>query len=790
MINIDILKKYFIGIMVAFIATMHAQQTIEEKLNIIKDRGVDNKTCSDSLDKINEELSSLKCGLHDNYNDINKLIECGANESDYDALLKNINSLKREISDVENRWRECQSKEIASENDLYGIWEQEEINFSKLIVEYGSCDYLYVIPPEIAVMKLHIHSSLTIPRESWSDLLDGILKYNGVGYKLINQYTKQLYLLKQDLTAISCIITHSYQMDGIDDRDRVAYIYSVEAENLKQAFYFLERVRDQKSTFVYQVGQKIAIIGFKEDVKKLITLCENVWEDSDQKVTRVIAASKIHPDEIIKILKSFFGGLSDNSRSMMVGKSGNDLSAIPLSHDGGVVLIGNKSVVEKAQAIIKSTESQVDDPFELTVFWYTCSHSSPVDLAEILEKVYYSLISSTIEGKNGVADSQTELNVDFAFSGDPMNSPGENNQMMHHNDVAKKVFFSDKTDKDGKSDGKNKLFNFIPYPSSGSILMVVRRDTLDKLKDVIKKLDIPKRMVEIEVLLCERRFTNTNRSGINLLRLGTNATNANKIGTSFNDPTVGAGLFEFFFSNKKRDGFPAYDVVYNFLLSQEDIRVTASPSVLTINQKPATISITDQISINNGAAPIQANQSVIFKETFERADFGITITLTPTVHEPTIDDLRGKIYITLENDISFETIKGDRKSDRPDVHKRHVKNHVRVLDGQTIVLGGLRSKSMEDSSDKIPFLGEIPGLAKLFGTSVLNDKANEMFIFIKPKVIHDPNNDLIKIREEKLRRRPGDHEDLLQKIKQSRKRSEERRFSRSFNLLFGNGEGD
>jgi general secretion pathway protein D len=117
-----------------------------------------------------------------------------------------------------------------------------------------------------------------------------------------------------------------------------------------------------------------------------------------------------------------------------------------------------------------------------------------------------------------------------------------------------------------------------------------------------------------------------------------------------------------------------------------------------------------------------------------------------------------------------------------------VKNQVRIADGQTIILGGLRSKQAEDKNEKIPFLGEIPGIGKLFGTTVLNDKSNEMFIFIKPKVVHDPRYDLLKIREDRLKKRPGDIESLLDKIREARERKETRTFEKSFNLFFGDSD--
>jgi general secretion pathway protein D len=297
-------------------------------------------------------------------------------------------------------------------------------------------------------------------------------------------------------------------------------------------------------------------------------------------------------------------------------------------------------------------------------------------------------------------------------------------------------------------------------------------------------------MVEIEVLLCERRFASSNKSGINLLKLGGAAKNLNSTGFSYNGSTGSKGLIDFLFSSEKdaARNVPAIDLTYNFLLSQEDIVVTASPSTTTLNQIPTTLSITDQISVYTGRSyDKKCDTDKDNDGTYAREDFGITITLTPTIHEPELDGDENLLFITLENDIKFETITSNEQ-ERPKVHKRHIQNTVRIADGQTVIIGGLRSNSIEESSQKIPFLGEIPGFAKVFGSDQQTNKNSEMFIFIKPKILSDPTNDLIKIRDAKLRNRPGETEYFFQLLNESRANQKKWKFQESLELFLGSGK--
>lgn len=792
------IKKNLIALCLCSISLFADVITIEEKLARLENPSEQEEEMTHSelpSEDLLHRVAKAREDLLEKSDFAKVLVEAEAPESEYLALLEEMRLIRAEIAQLEKAWQQKQSSEIIEDSEGCGIWENGEASVSELIIEYGSPEFLYIIPPDVANQKIYVHTAMMIPRASWARLLETIFKHNGIGVREINPYTKQLFVLKQDNISINAILSTKEQLELFESRDRIGFIFSPPVDHLKQAYYFIERFRDQKSTFVYQVGAKIAIVGFKEDIKRLVTLCDSVWEQGERKTVKVVTSSKIQSDEVVKLLKSYFGTLSDPNRSMMTLKGGHDLSVTPIAREGGVVLIGAKSLVERAEALIKEIEGQVSDPSELTVFWHTCSHSNPTDLAEILERVYASLLHSTMEvSPEMMPEMPRDPLYSLPFDDDDDDDDDLTGPYAHQLEAMKEMHARKRRSKaekalEEKLDELTKPVNFIPYPTTGSILMVIRKDMVSKIKEVIKRLDIPKRMVEIEVLLVERRLKNNSRSGINILRIGSTADNVNKMAADFHGEgkLASRGLFEFIFSGAKNEHFPAIDLSYNFLLSQEDIRVTAAPSVITTNQTPAVIAVTDQISINNGASPVETNKGFVFKESFERADFGITIKLTPTIHEPEISDPDEQVFVTLENDIAFETINtvDGHHNNKPDVHKRQVKNQVRIADGQTVILGGLKNKTQEDKNDRIPFLGEIPGFGKLFGSNVLTDSSGEMFIFIKPKVIHDPKRDLILLREEKLKARPGDSQLFLDKIAESRKRTQERTFKRSFDLIIG-----
>ena len=724
---------------------------------------------------VNKELSSLRAELASCYTDIAVLHEKKAPEAEYQNLLDQVRGFKNSIQTLENNWRESAIGEAKKEEDGYALWDQEETTLGQLVMEYGSLDFLYIVPPEMAGVKLNMHSQLPIPRESWTEVLEVILAHNGIGTKKINSYTKQLYLLKQDPSFIQTIASSPKDLLLVSSQTRLFYLFSPPPEQAKIAFQFFERFADAKQTFVHQVGTKIAIVSSKEEIEKLLHLHRTVWQDATGKISKVVSVTKMPVKEMEKILVSFFGDAIEKNRPPFNKVEQEGLIVFPMGHGNSLVLIGQEEIVDRAEKIVQDTEEQLQNPAEMTVHLYTCRHSDPTDLSKILEKVYSALLVSSLDAKESVDFSYNQQGMPFRTPdgyapGAPM-------------PVAPPPL---KTGSSIQGEVESGADHFIPDPKTGNLLMVVRKDVLVRIKGLLKQLDIPKKMVQIEVLLFERILNNNDSFGLNLLRVGSKKSGGSSVNyTSLFSPS-GKGVFEYMFDRDKSDGTPILDFAYNFLMTQENIQFHAAPSVITVNQTPATINIVQEISINNGAAPIDTNKGVAFEQSFTRAQYGINIILTPTIHapEPCEDpskELKGAV--TLQTDIAFDTPRHSLDS-RPLVDRRHIQNEVRVVDGETVIIGGLRKKAVQDNEEKIPFLGEIPGLGKLFGSTQLTDINTEMFFFITPRIIPDPQETLEKMRTEELKKRPGDIPEFLQRVIEAQDKESKKFFEQSLKLFF------
>ncbi len=759
---------------------LFAQTIAEKKGEDAQSKQVNAESADVILERVNSELATLKKDLELCYQKTNQLFQKNASNEEYQELLKEINDKKGKILALENNWRDLSIAEAKKEEDGYGLWDQEETTLAQLVMEYGAMDYVYIVPPEMIHLKLNIHSGIPVPRESWSEVLEIILAHNGIGVKQINPYARQLYVFKQDPSSVGAIASQIHDLPLIPDGTRIFYLLSPPLEQVKSVFQFFERFADIKQTFVYQIGSKIALVSSKEEVLKLLNLYNTIWEASKGKISRVVPVNKMPVKEMEKILQSFFGEAIEKGRAPFGKIEQEGLSIFALGQTNALVLIGQEDAVERAEKIVRDTEEQLQDPSEMTVFMYSCRHSDPSDLSKVLEKVYASLLLVAPEGIKEVEVTNSGPN--------PAGRPSPDGYPSAQPLVVSPAPITPPSSTQVKLE-ENYSDHFIPDPKSGNLLMVVRRDALAKIKELLKKLDVPKKMVQIEVLLFEKQLNTNNSFGLDFLKIGGKNNNGTYNGfrgqSEQYQRSALNGLLEFMFKGEKSKHFPAYEIIYSFLMTQEDIQLNAAPSVITVNQTTATISIVDEISINNGAAPIDTNKGIAFEKSFSRAQYGITIELTPTVHLPDpeeeTEDATG--FITLQTDITFDTPKSDHDS-RPVVSRRHIQNEVRVVDGQTVIIGGLRKKTIQDSEEKVPFLGELPGIGLFFGSTKLIDHNTEMFFFITPTIILDPQEQLDCFRTEELKKRPGDIPEFLEKLVEARKKEERKFFRNSMKTFF------
>lgn len=77
-----------------------------------------------------------------------------------------------------------------------------------------------------------------------------------------------------------------------------------------------------------------------------------------------------------------------------------------------------------------------------------------------------------------------------------------------------------------------------------------------------------------------------------------------------------------------------------------------------------------------------------------------------------------------------------RLTECPPIRKNEVNAKVLINDGETIVLGGVFSNTQTKSVDKVPFLGDLPFIGRVFRRDIVEDKKNELLVFLTPRIMN------------------------------------------------------
>ena len=71
----------------------------------------------------------------------------------------------------------------------------------------------------------------------------------------------------------------------------------------------------------------------------------------------------------------------------------------------------------------------------------------------------------------------------------------------------------------------------------------------------------------------------------------------------------------------------------------------------------------------------------------------------------------------------------------PPINKNEVNAKVLVTDGETIVIGGVFSNTQTKSVEKVPFLGDLPFIGRLFRRDIVSDQKSELLVFLTPRIM-------------------------------------------------------
>ena len=169
------------------------------------------------------------------------------------------------------------------------------------------------------------------------------------------------------------------------------------------------------------------------------------------------------------------------------------------------------------------------------------------------------------------------------------------------------------------------------------------------------------------------------------------------------------------------------------------LEILAEPQILTMDNQSAEIAITSHIAMAKKTTI--ANEGTVTIEPVY-GDVGVILRVTPNVNN---DDF---VTMTIEPEVSSASRSAYFPDEAVDTRKRTARTTVMARDGETIVIGGLVRKDIIENHFKVPLLGDIPLLGRLFRRSIESEVNSEVIVFLTPRIMSPES--LKRVAKEKI----------------------------------------
>lgn len=351
------------------------------------------------------------------------------------------------------------------------------------------------------------------------------------------------------------------------------------------------------------------------------------------------------------------------------------------------------------------------------------------------------------------------------------------------NDLANSAARSGNAGQQGSRTLQSSDISVVANDSTNDIIVVASPRDFLAIKNVIKELDRPRRQVFVEAVIMEVSLERSKSLGIALHGgnvFETDQGDGYYAGRTELNKLQSLSPAAMFLGSGSTPGFlmalagpsleiagikiPSIGAVLNALQTNTDVNVLSTPTILTLDNQEAEISVGERIPYitNTGsnisgllgqndptgmAGNIPGLGSLLggVGTQIERVDVALTLTIRPQINEG------GTVRLDIEEKIE-EVKPGGNDIGGPSTRMRNLKTVVVVPDQQTVVLGGLVRDSESQSVSKVPILGDIPVLGYLFRSTTTTIQKQNLLLMLTPYII-ESNADLEKIRKRKQEER-------------------------------------
>ncbi len=403
-----------------------------------------------------------------------------------------------------------------------------------------------------------------------------------------------------------------------------------------------------------------------------------------------------------------------------------------------LIVMANDEAMEAVRDLIAELDIDVDPASRAQIRVVYLEHAKAEDIAQVLSQLSETQSSSqssrnrrTTRDRRGPSNERSSSNGPFGRGSSSESADGSSTSVVAAFDSGVRITSDENTN---------------------SLVIIAVPDQFRILKQVIDQLDVRRKQVFVECVILELASDNTDEFGLGIhagaprgedgFSVGSAQLGGSSMGLSqdllsglalgvFGD-TIEVPLNDLTTGESSMLSVPAFGVAVNALQSNASVNILSTPNILTMDNEEAKIVVGRNIPFPVSTGRDNNNNPII---SYQREDVAITLKVTPQINESN--------YVTLQ---LFQEVQEIEEDDSGlDVNsagfitsKRQVENTVVVKDNQTIVIGGLVGETETNVATKIPILGDLPLLGRLFRGHRNTSRKTNMLIFLTPHIIDEP----------------------------------------------------
>ena len=523
-------------------------------------------------------------------------------------------------------------------------------------------------------------------------------------------------------------------------------------------------------------------------------------------VLRVHGYAAVPNGDVIKIVQQVLAKQSSNPKDFFNNQASEELitSVIPVRNSPAADLVkilrplipqyGHIAGIDSPNALIISDHAEnvarmakmierIDVSENQTIEIINLNEAWVEDMVELLKEIAPDQIGSSAKGPNKISIVASARTNSLIVKGEketvgkildlikrldvPANSSGSTQVIrLAHSDASEMAELLENIINTEKTAGNENTVKASIQADEALNALVIRAapSTMLEIKDIIDKLDLRRLQVLIEAAIVEVTADFTRQLGTELFVANTSPNNKTipigltapsgtlaqilqsiALGTQ---QTVDIGTAPLIAAGRENSNGTSFGIIIRALSGNGDVNLLSTPSITTMDNKEAKIVVGQNVPFRTGSTVTGSEGASNPFTTIQREDVGLTLEVTPHVHDGNLVRLEVHQVVSEVDPASLNAI-GSAGSADLITNKREINTTILVDNQEVIILGGLIRDKETISDSRVPILGSIPGLGLLFKSSAKSIEKQNLLVFLRPTVL-DSRPSISKVTNRKV----------------------------------------